>query len=170
MARRLPALTIVTVMLAVACGDAGGEAGLSLPPADGGSTISQAIGEDMPSGWIRGFIVAERNEPVRICEALAESFPPQCGGASLILRDGVIWREPYSEQYPAGEVTPSGGITNDMLTTDRPCGYEADGPCTDLRGVSANGDVFWTDVEYSVIGTIDGDQLLRLEAPPGADL
>jgi hypothetical protein len=34
---------------------------------------------------VNGYIVAEGTR-VRLCEALAESFPPQCGGASLDVR------------------------------------------------------------------------------------
>ena len=33
-----------------------------------------------------GFLVAD-GERVRVCEALAESFPPQCGGASATIID-----------------------------------------------------------------------------------
>lgn len=89
----------------------------------------------------------------------------------LVLRDGVLWREPYSDAHPFGEMPPGGAITDGVLTTnDEPCGYEANGPCAALLGVSASGDAMWTDVTYSVIGTVNGGELHRLNAPPGADL
>ncbi len=34
---------------------------------------------------VNGYVIAEGSK-VRLCEALAESFPPQCGGASLEVR------------------------------------------------------------------------------------
>ena len=171
MSRKLLSPMIAALFLAAACGgQEQSEQGISLPPRDGGVTVSEALASDSQLGWIRGFLLAERNQPVMLCEALAESLPPQCGGAALILRDGVLWREPYSTSHPFGEMPPGGGITEGVLTTNEPCGYEPDGPCAGLLGAAANGDAFWTDVAYSVIGTVDGGELRRLEAPPGGDL
>ena len=34
---------------------------------------------------IKGFLVAEKGGPVRLCSALAESYPPQCAGSSLVV-------------------------------------------------------------------------------------
>ena len=171
MSRKLLSPMIAALVLVAACGgEEPSEQGISLPPRDGGVTVSEALASDSPVGWIRGFLLAERGQPVMLCEALAESFPPQCGGAALILRDGVLWREPYSDSHPFGEMTPGGGVTNGVLTTDEPCGYAPDGPCARLLGVAASGDVFWTDVAYAVIGTVTGGELRGLEAPPGGDL
>ena len=36
---------------------------------------------------VKGFLVAARNQPYRLCEALAESFPPQCGRPALRVDD-----------------------------------------------------------------------------------
>jgi len=170
MSRILLKPMIAALFLAAACGGQEPEQAISLPPEDGGVTVAEALASDSPVGWIRGFLLAERDQPVMLCEVLAESFPPQCGGAALVLRDGVLWREPYSESYPFGVMPPGGGITDGVLTTDEPCGYEPDGPCVGLLGVAASGEVFWTDVAYSVIGTVNGGELRRLEAPPGGDL
>ncbi len=161
---------IAVLLLAAACSGQESERGISLPPQDGGVTVSDALAGNARDGWIRGFLLAERGQPVMLCEALAESFPPQCAGAALILRDGVLWREPYSDSYPFGVMPPGGGITDGALTTDAPCGYAPDGPCVGLLGVTASGDVFWTDVAYSVIGTVKGGELRRLEASQGGDL
>lgn len=169
MSPRLVSPMMAAMFLAVGCGG-GSDLGISLPPEGGGVTVSEALAGSSRVGWIRGFLLAERDQPVMLCEALAESFPPQCGGAALVLRDGVLWREPYSDSYPFGDVPPGGGITDGVMTTDEPCGYEPDGPCAGLLGMAANGDVLWTDVAYSVAGTIKGGELRRLEAPPGGDL
>ncbi len=50
---------------------------------DGGLTVSDAIGGGA-SGVIavQGFLLIDA-EGARLCEVLAESFPPQCGGPSL---------------------------------------------------------------------------------------
>jgi len=171
MSRKLLSPMIAALFVAAACGGQDqSEQGISLPPRDGGVPVSEAIASDSQVGWIRGFLLAERDQPVMLCEALAESFPPQCGGAALILRDGVLWREPYSDSHPFGEMPPGGGITEGVLTTDEPCGYEPNGPCAGLLGAAANGDVYWTDAAYSVIGTVSGSELRRLEAPSGGDL
>lgn len=50
---------------------------------DGGLTISEALASDV-TGIIavQGFLLDD-GTGARLCEALAESFPPQCGGASI---------------------------------------------------------------------------------------
>ena len=171
MPRKLLGPMVTALLLAAACGgQQGTEQAISLPPEDGGVTVSEALASDAHVGWIRGFLLAERDQPVMLCETLAESFPPQCGGAALILRDGAQWREPYSEVHPFGVMPPGGGITDGGLAMDEPCGYEPDGPCAGLSGAAASGEVFWTDVAYSVIGTVTGGELRGLVAPPGGDL
>lgn len=65
-------------------------------------TQARAAGVERPL-LVSGYVVAEGGR-VRLCEALAESFPPQCGGPSLEVRgldvasvpgleasDGVRW-------------------------------------------------------------------------------
>lgn len=89
----------VVVMLVTACGGGSGGDGLygggdepsggpaAGAPAPGGAlTVSQAL--DSASGeplLVQGAVVAAAGQPVRLCELLAESYPPQCGGASLIV-------------------------------------------------------------------------------------
>ena len=52
---------------------------------DGGLSVAEALETDATGVIaIRGFIVADEGS-VRLCELLAESFPPQCGGASIVL-------------------------------------------------------------------------------------
>ena len=53
--------------------------------ADEGLTVSDALATDAADTLaIRGFLFAD-DQGWRLCEALAESFPPQCGGASLAI-------------------------------------------------------------------------------------
>jgi hypothetical protein len=48
-----------------------------------GISVSEARASSLPGPLlVNGFIVAV-NDDVRLCAALAESFPPQCGGESL---------------------------------------------------------------------------------------
>jgi hypothetical protein len=63
--------------------DGGDVAGPSGALVDGGLTIADALASNA-SGLIavRGFLVADETG-ARLCEALAESYPPQCGGADM---------------------------------------------------------------------------------------
>jgi len=50
---------------------------------DGGLTVSEALTTDATGTIaVQGFLVADASG-ARLCEALAESYPPQCGGASI---------------------------------------------------------------------------------------
>ena len=80
------------------CNDTPGIGGDELPPpsdlpdesgpgtgmlVEGGLTVSDAIGGDATGVIaVQGFLLIDA-DGARLCEALAESFPPQCGGASL---------------------------------------------------------------------------------------
>ncbi len=55
-----------------------------LPAELGDVTIADLLDEAPGRVTAAGFIVATGDE-VRLCEALAESFPPQCGGLSIPL-------------------------------------------------------------------------------------
>lgn len=85
-------------MVLAACGNDSGNGILSITEAGDASPGDLAT--------VRGFIVAD-SAGVRLCEALAESFPPQCGGSFLIVEEfdaaafpqvfteeaGVIWTD-----------------------------------------------------------------------------
>lgn len=77
----------------------------STVPADGGLSVEEAKASDLDSPLlVTGYIVAD-NEVVRLCDLLMESFPPQCGGESLLVEgldldgyetsseSGVRWTE-----------------------------------------------------------------------------
>lgn len=65
---------------------------------DGGLTVTEAL-EGTVEGIVavKGFIVATE-DGVSLCEALAESFPPQCGGASLAVEGLAIDEYPVEEE------------------------------------------------------------------------
>lgn len=51
---------------------------------DGGLTISEAKTTEAQGVLaVKGFLVIDDTRGVRLCELLAESFPPQCGGEAL---------------------------------------------------------------------------------------
>ncbi len=55
--------------------------------AGGGLTVAEALATEATGILaVQGFYLDDGTGP-RLCETLAESFPPQCGGASLLLGD-----------------------------------------------------------------------------------
>jgi hypothetical protein len=63
----------------------GGSSGM--PASGGGLSVSEALASDSNQPiLVQGFFVDSGDGP-RLCEALAESFPPQCGGASIPMSD-----------------------------------------------------------------------------------
>ena len=83
---------------------------------DGGLTIPEALTTDAASVLaVKGFYVAD-STGVRLCELLAESYPPQCGGESIVVHDlettdlgivqnanGVTWTDDVVTVF--GEIT-----------------------------------------------------------------
>jgi hypothetical protein len=76
--------------------------------ADGpGISVGQALaGAGGPSLIVNGALFVDADGTVRLCEAIAESFPPQCGGQHLVVEgldladvpdlqeaNGVRWAE-----------------------------------------------------------------------------
>ena len=55
----------------------------------GGMSIDEALANDIDGGFaIMGFYYDDGSGPL-LCDALAESFPPQCGGPSIPLDNSV---------------------------------------------------------------------------------
>lgn len=53
----------------------------------GGLTIDEALTTDATGILaVQGFVVAD-DSGIRLCDLLAESLPPQCGGASIAVAD-----------------------------------------------------------------------------------
>ncbi|MEE8407212.1 MAG: hypothetical protein V3S32_08695 [Acidimicrobiia bacterium] len=101
----------------------GGDTASSGFVVDGGLSIPEAIayqGDQVVA--VQGFVVRD-GQSNSLCELLAESYPPQCGGASLdivnpeatselalVEAGGVQWSETY--------VTVFGRISDGRLTID----------------------------------------------------
>jgi hypothetical protein len=94
-----------------------------------GISVAEALASDLDGPLlVNGFLVirgGESDDPevVRLCEALAEAYPPQCGGASLIVEglglksiDGIVSEGPISwtEQY----VQVLGTVSGEVLTVN----------------------------------------------------
>ena len=71
------------VALAVACG--GGESNevdIGDEPTSIGQALKAVEGSEVT---VSGFLIADRDGTARLCSALLESFPPQCGGDRIEL-------------------------------------------------------------------------------------
>jgi hypothetical protein len=96
----------------------------STVPVGPGISIEEALETDSDEPLlVNGNLLVVNGEP-RLCSALAESFPPQCGGASLLITgldlsgiDGLI-------------------VEGDVMWTDRPI---------QLAGVVADGRLMMSD-------------------------
>ena len=124
---------IATLSAAAALAGCGGEDTPAGDPGTGAATQSSGLGagpaisidEALASGsdemqLVAGNLLAQAGD-VRLCSALAESFPPQCGGASLVV-EGLKLEE------VDGLVTEG-----DVAWTDRPIqllGVVGDGTLT----------------------------------------
>jgi hypothetical protein len=92
-------VALVAALVLVSCGDGSPgtepDASAETPPgagapADGGLSVAEARDSDVGGPLVvRGFIVLE-GEVVRLSDLLMESFPPQCGGESLIMEGAEL--------------------------------------------------------------------------------
>ena len=56
------------------------------PIPGGGLSIEEALASTIEGPlMVKGYLVAPEGEPVRLCTALLESYPPQCGAPSLVV-------------------------------------------------------------------------------------
>ena len=92
-----------------------------------GISVSEALAADLDGPLlVNGFLVirgGEHDDPevVRLCEALAESYPPQCGGASVVVEglglksiDGIVSEGPIS--WTDQSVQVLGTISGEILS------------------------------------------------------
>lgn len=98
--RIVVALMLVLVVLLAGCGGSK-ESQQSTPSAgapspSGGLTVQEAIDSDLTGPlMVRGYLI-ERAGELRLCSAILESYPPQCGEPSLRLRGDDL--EPSERQ------------------------------------------------------------------------
>ena len=130
MARTNPALAALLVLALAACGGGGDPtdgAGTPPPPSGGsvdpvlvivdgepggpGISVAEAI-EHQPTDDIvvvSGALFVDPDGTVRLCDAIAESFPPQCGGARIVV-EGLDLTTVANLQTE-GEVSWAEGVT-----------------------------------------------------------
>ena len=90
---------------------------------DGGLTIADALTYDGTEPIaVQGYVVIT-GQVAYLCEALAESFPPQCGGQHLSITNpaatsGLVLVEEADTQWSEHTVTVFGTITGDEFTLD----------------------------------------------------
>jgi hypothetical protein len=90
---------------------------------DDGLSVSEAIAyEGSQPVAVHGYVV-RTSESAQLCEALAESYPPQCGGANLILvnpnaTDDLPLLEDGNVQWSPDIVILIGTVTGIELTID----------------------------------------------------
>jgi hypothetical protein len=90
---------------------------------DGGLTIPQAIAyEGNEIIAVQGFVYRTR-ETNALCELLAESYPPQCGGESLTIAnpeatDDIVLTEAEGVQWSEDYVTVFGRLAEGVLTIE----------------------------------------------------
>ena len=88
---------------------------------DDGLSVSEALAyEGSQPVAVHGYVV-RTSEAARLCEALAESYPPQCGGANLILinpnaTDDLPLLEDGNVQWSPDVVILIGTVTGTELT------------------------------------------------------
>jgi hypothetical protein len=96
---RFVLLALLTVSLA-ACG---GGADYSVAPGSSAITVKQALGANPGEPVrVRGALIVSGGT-TRLCYAILESYPPQCGGPSLVVR-GL-------DLGTVGDLTSANGVT-----------------------------------------------------------
>jgi hypothetical protein len=84
-------VTLLFITLLIACGD---DDASPTPPA-GPLTVAEAVGFD-GEATVVGFAIRE-GDVTQLCELMAESFPPQCGGAALVVEGWDITASPDAQ-------------------------------------------------------------------------
>ncbi len=90
---------------------------------DGGLTVSEALASDATGILaVQGFLLDD-GTGARLCQALAESFPPQCGGASISVTNyeevlDVPLQSEQSTTWTDEWVTLFGEIVDGVLVVD----------------------------------------------------
>ena len=107
----MKALLAVLAVAVAGCGSGEDAATTGAPPAagapipGGGLSVQEAIDSDLDGPlMVRGYVI-ERDGELRLCEAILESHPPQCGEPSLRIEpDGVDVSPSEERRSLLGEV------------------------------------------------------------------
>ena len=114
--RALAILALIFALLVAACGGGGEQKpapASGMPIAGGGLSVSEALASDLEGPlMVKGYLVELEGE-LRLCTAVLESQPPQCGEPSL----AVAGDASGAGQYDAsGLVSLLGEIDGGTLT------------------------------------------------------
>lgn len=77
----------------------------------GGLSVDQALGTEAAGVVAVSGYLFDDGSGLRLCSALAESFPPQCGGSSLTVEGFDFDRMIELPEYELVQVEHSGGVT-----------------------------------------------------------
>lgn len=114
----LAALVLAACAAGPPSGDGSGPTDDPSVPAGAPLSVSAALDRDDGPTRVSGFVVADEQR-VRLCELLLESFPPQCGGATLDLDlpDSVAvgLDEEGGVRWTANPVVVTGSLDGDLL-------------------------------------------------------
>jgi len=103
--------------------ESNGGAGSGGMAVHGGLSVTEAIAyEGSEPVVVRGYVV-RTSEAAHLCELLAESLPPQCGGASLVLTnadatDDLPLLEEGDVQWSPDNVVLIGTVAGNEFTID----------------------------------------------------
>jgi hypothetical protein len=117
---RLTALLVALALTTAACGDDGGSGpdSTALPLSVEGLLEAEPQGEVL----VVGFVVADSGGS-RLCSALAESFPPQCGGSAVKITGldalDIQFEEAQGVRWTDLSVVVEGRYVDGTLTLER---------------------------------------------------
>lgn len=80
-------------------------------PIEGGLTVEEALASDHTGIVAVTGYVFDDGTGIQLCSALAESFPPQCGGTSLTVEGFDFDQMIGVPEYELVQVENSGGVT-----------------------------------------------------------
>ena len=119
------------VALAVACGEESNEVDIGGGQTSIGQALKAAEGSEVT---VSGFLIADRDGTARLCSALLESFPPQCGGDRIELlefdasavpntsspqRQSEIWTVRWTnDEITVTGIKGSAGLADVRLSTE----------------------------------------------------
>ncbi len=83
--RAVMVLAAILALAGAACGGGGDEEPVTGSAVGPGISIEEALAFDGEQPLLVNGVIVASGEEVRLCSALAESFPPQCGEPSLIV-------------------------------------------------------------------------------------
>jgi hypothetical protein len=101
-------------------GPSGGDGQMGLV-VDGGLSVSDAIAyEGTEVVAVQGFVVIE-DGTARLCDALAKSYPPQCGGTSVVITNAeaisdITFAQEGTTQWSENYVSLLGNVADGELT------------------------------------------------------